>query len=145
MIIWPSFSRRVIFFSVCSTQGELAAAGRDLVAGVFCARVVKVVRTVVPTVTRRMHASTSRPKLRIERLSDFSVDATIPRLYIAHALMPYNRTSSRMFRFCFLLVFVLLALSASMLVATNASLGAPGALAPADSPHHAMTGIDVYE
>jgi uncharacterized protein YbbC (DUF1343 family) len=50
-----------------------------------------------------------------------------------------------MFRFCFLLVFVLLALSASMLVATNASLGAPGALAPADSPHHAMTGIDVYE
>jgi uncharacterized protein YbbC (DUF1343 family) len=50
-----------------------------------------------------------------------------------------------MFPFRFLLVFVSLQLFACMLIATNASLGAPGAFAPVDTAHHTMTGIDVLE
>ena len=59
--------------------------------------------------------------------------------------MPYNRTSSRVFPFCFLLVFVPLPLLACMLIATNASRRVPDVLAAGDYTHHTMAGIDVLE
>jgi uncharacterized protein YbbC (DUF1343 family) len=92
-----------------------------------------------------MSAAANRPKLRIELLSGFRVDASIPRLYIAHALIPYNRTSSRVFPFCFLLVLAPRVFLVGMSSATNASRHLPEPLAPHDSAQHTRTGIDVLE
>jgi uncharacterized protein YbbC (DUF1343 family) len=59
--------------------------------------------------------------------------------------MPYNRTSSRVFPFCFLLVLAPLVFLVCLSSATNAARQRPEPLVPHDSAQHTRTGIDVLE
>lgn len=63
---------------------------------------------------RRSSASGETQSTRSEMLARFPVDACIPRLYIAHGLMPHNKTRARMFRFGFPVIFLALAIAVSI-------------------------------
>jgi len=74
------------------------------------------------------------------------VDACMQRLYITHGSMRHNQTSAWLFRFCPLIVLVLLILLACVLYPTCAVVRASGAGSrDAVASRHTKTGIDVLE
>jgi uncharacterized protein YbbC (DUF1343 family) len=89
---------------------------------------------------RKVRVYASRP------FGTFHVDARIPRLYITHGIMPYNESSSTMFRIGF--VPILLVCAGVIGVSSLALRPMPRDAAPsspAQSTEHTQTGIDVLE
>jgi len=89
---------------------------------------------------RKVRVYASRP------FGTFHVDARIPRLYITHGIMPYNESSSTMFRIGF--VPILLVCAGVIGVSSLALRPMPRDAAPSSrAVHraHTQTGIDVLE
>ncbi|HTR25171.1 MAG TPA: exo-beta-N-acetylmuramidase NamZ domain-containing protein, partial [Terriglobales bacterium] len=100
---------------------------------------------------RRISPAVKSPNASKKALRAFHVDDCIPRLYIAHGFMRYNRASQPMFRFCLLTVLSVLAGAILFAIAfrsgKNPEVSRPSALRDLVAGHgdHTKTGIDVLE